>query len=152
MKKCTASISTFPPRINLYLSAGSKVVTCSASGCCWTRGAGKIFYFRPGHETFPTYYQKEIQQVTPYNRPATTMSAFPMCPACQHEYADPLDRRFHAQPNACRYAASGNLALAQGTRRCQRCARCARRHCLAQQALAAGAIVAVKDGRLSFGL
>jgi trehalose utilization protein len=33
------------------------------SGCCWTRGAGKIFYFRPGHETFPTYYQKEIQQV-----------------------------------------------------------------------------------------
>jgi len=33
------------------------------SGCCWTRGAGKIFYFRPGHETFPTYYQSEIQQV-----------------------------------------------------------------------------------------
>jgi trehalose utilization protein len=33
------------------------------SGCCWTRGAGKIFYFRPGHETFPTYYQKEVQQV-----------------------------------------------------------------------------------------
>ena len=33
------------------------------SGCCWTRGAGKVFYFRPGHETFPTYYQKEVQQV-----------------------------------------------------------------------------------------
>ena len=33
------------------------------SGCCWMRGAGKIFYFRPGHETFPTYYQSEIQQV-----------------------------------------------------------------------------------------
>lgn len=33
------------------------------SGCCWHRGAGKIFYFRPGHETFPTYYDPTIQQV-----------------------------------------------------------------------------------------
>lgn len=33
------------------------------SGCCWNRGMGKIFYFRPGHETYPTYYQKEVQQV-----------------------------------------------------------------------------------------
>lgn len=33
------------------------------SGCCYQRGLGKIFYFRPGHETFPTYYQKEILQV-----------------------------------------------------------------------------------------
>ncbi len=24
-----------------------------------------------------------------------------MCPACQAEYDDPADRRFHAQPNAC---------------------------------------------------
>lgn len=37
----------------------------------------------------------------PYDRPATTMAAFPMCPACQAEYDDPADRRFHAQPNAC---------------------------------------------------
>jgi trehalose utilization protein len=33
------------------------------SGCCWSRGAGKVFYFRPGHETFPTYYQKDVKQV-----------------------------------------------------------------------------------------
>jgi len=33
------------------------------SGCCYQRGLGKIFYFRPGHETFPTYYQKEVLQV-----------------------------------------------------------------------------------------
>jgi trehalose utilization protein len=32
------------------------------SGCCYRRGLGKIFYFRPGHETFPTYYQKEVLQ------------------------------------------------------------------------------------------
>ncbi|MGO4375251.1 ThuA domain-containing protein [Paenibacillus sp. MCAF20] len=33
------------------------------SGCCYRRGKGKLFYFRPGHETFPIYHQPEIQQV-----------------------------------------------------------------------------------------
>jgi len=33
------------------------------SGCCWTRGKGRIFYFRPGHETYPTYKQREVQAV-----------------------------------------------------------------------------------------
>ena len=29
------------------------------------------------------------------------MDEFPMCPACQAEYDDPSNRRFHAEPNAC---------------------------------------------------
>ena len=33
------------------------------SGCCYTRGQGKIFYFRPGHETIPTYHNAEVQRV-----------------------------------------------------------------------------------------
>jgi trehalose utilization protein len=33
------------------------------SGCTYTRGNGKVFYFRPGHETYPTYYNKDIQRV-----------------------------------------------------------------------------------------
>lgn len=33
------------------------------SGCCWTRGNGKIFYFRPGHETFPTYHDQNVRRV-----------------------------------------------------------------------------------------
>ena len=33
------------------------------SGCCWERGHGKIFYFRPGHETYPIYYNEEIIRV-----------------------------------------------------------------------------------------
>jgi hydrogenase maturation protein HypF len=37
----------------------------------------------------------------PYDRPATSMSCFPMCTECQAEYDDPANRRFHAQPNAC---------------------------------------------------
>lgn len=37
----------------------------------------------------------------PYDRPLTTMSAFPLCPECAAEYQDPASRRFHAQPIAC---------------------------------------------------
>ncbi len=33
------------------------------SGCCWRRGAGRIFYFRPGHETCPTWHHPKVQQV-----------------------------------------------------------------------------------------
>jgi trehalose utilization protein len=33
------------------------------SGCTYTRGQGKIFYFRPGHETYPTYYNEQIRTV-----------------------------------------------------------------------------------------
>jgi len=33
------------------------------SGCCFQRGRGKIFFFRPGHETYPIYYQREVRQV-----------------------------------------------------------------------------------------
>ena len=42
-----------------------------------------------------------ITRRLPYDRPQTSMAKFPMCPACLKEYEDPLDRRFHAQPNAC---------------------------------------------------
>ncbi|MDB5054652.1 MAG: glutamine amidotransferase [Bacilli bacterium] len=33
------------------------------SGCTFHRGQGKIFYFRPGHETYPTYYNEQIRRV-----------------------------------------------------------------------------------------
>jgi trehalose utilization protein len=33
------------------------------SGCTFHRGRGKIFYFRPGHESFPTYFQPDIRRV-----------------------------------------------------------------------------------------
>ncbi|MDJ0820985.1 MAG: carbamoyltransferase HypF [Paracoccaceae bacterium] len=37
----------------------------------------------------------------PYDRAQTTMAGFTMCADCAAEYADPADRRFHAQPVAC---------------------------------------------------
>jgi len=33
------------------------------SGCCYYRGEGKVFYFRPVHETYPTYHREDVQQV-----------------------------------------------------------------------------------------
>jgi len=33
------------------------------SGMTWRRGAGNIFYFRPGHETYPTYHDATVQKV-----------------------------------------------------------------------------------------
>ena len=33
------------------------------SGCTFTRGYGKIFYFRPGHESYPTFYNENVQKV-----------------------------------------------------------------------------------------
>ena len=33
------------------------------SGCVWKRGGGKIVYLRPGHETFPIYYDPDIRKL-----------------------------------------------------------------------------------------
>jgi trehalose utilization protein len=33
------------------------------SGCCWRRGNGKIFYFQPGHEIYPTYFNPNVRRV-----------------------------------------------------------------------------------------
>jgi hydrogenase maturation protein HypF len=37
----------------------------------------------------------------PYDRPNTTMQAWPLDEYCDREYHDPANRRFHAQPVAC---------------------------------------------------
>ncbi|MGH8018829.1 MAG: ThuA domain-containing protein [Opitutaceae bacterium] len=55
------------------------------SGCCWNRGAGRIFYFRPGHETYPTYHDRNVQRVIAnsvrWARPTGTRVADPYaCP------------------------------------------------------------------------
>ncbi|MBQ3954682.1 MAG: ThuA domain-containing protein [Clostridia bacterium] len=33
------------------------------SGVCYNRGEGKVFYFRPGHEEYPTFYREDITQI-----------------------------------------------------------------------------------------
>lgn len=33
------------------------------SGCCFSRGKGRVFYFGPGHETNPVYHQPEVRRI-----------------------------------------------------------------------------------------
>ncbi|HVS48477.1 MAG TPA: ThuA domain-containing protein [Candidatus Dormibacteraeota bacterium] len=51
-----------PPDELVFISsfAGGEVFR---SGCCFYRGAGRIFYFGPGDQEFPVYHQPEIQRV-----------------------------------------------------------------------------------------
>ena len=50
------------PEETIFIShfAGGEVFR---SGCTWKRGAGKVFYFRPGHETYPIFHQPEVLQI-----------------------------------------------------------------------------------------
>ena len=81
-----------------------------------------------------------IIRALPYDRPTTTMSAFPMCERCTAEYHDPANRRFHAQPIACPDCGP-SLWFATESERVE-----GSDSALAatQQALAAGAVVALK--------
>ncbi len=65
------------------------------SGCCYHRGRGKIFYFRPGHETHPTYYHPDVLRVianachwaapTPGPRPGFGHRPQPLEPLPSHQ-------------------------------------------------------------------
>jgi trehalose utilization protein len=33
------------------------------SGCCWTRGKGRVFYFSPGDQEYPVYHHPDVQRV-----------------------------------------------------------------------------------------
>ncbi len=75
------------------------------SGCCWTRGKGKVFYFRPGHETFPIYFDANVRKViangvqyvapragSPYSLAAPNIKT-PLSPiATKHEVDDALHK------------------------------------------------------------
>ncbi len=54
------------------------------SGCCWRRGRGRVFYFRPGHETVPTYHNPDIQRVL-YNAAKWAAPVGGIGPTRQHE-------------------------------------------------------------------
>jgi trehalose utilization protein len=55
------------------------------SGCCWHRGLGRVFYFSPGHEAHPIYFQDEIRTVIAngvkwLNRPEGQVPSATLCP------------------------------------------------------------------------
>jgi trehalose utilization protein len=51
-----------PPDEQVFISwfEGGEVFR---SGCCWFRGNGRVFYFQPGHETYPTYFDPNVRRV-----------------------------------------------------------------------------------------
>ena len=80
-----------------------------------------------------------ILRALPYDRANTTMAGFAMCPACAAEYADIATRRYHAQPNCCPVCGPRAFYLDDRGRELPGDA-----VALAQRALGAGGIVAVK--------
>jgi trehalose utilization protein len=58
------------------------------SGCCYQRGLGKVFYFRPGHEKNPTFYSPQVKLVL---RNAVRWAASHNRPAITYGKAEPLE-------------------------------------------------------------
>lgn len=94
------------------------------SGCTFTRGLGKIFYFQPGHEMYPTYYDKYIQRIITnavyWCEPIKRLKADPQCheskipPEAISGYAAKARRRQAAEQQATGQAA-GRAAEQQAT-------------------------------------
>ena len=56
-------VHVFPPSRDLPAATSPHRETLLRSGCAWTRGLGRVFYFQPGHETCPSYHDKNVQLV-----------------------------------------------------------------------------------------
>ena len=52
-----------PPPDELFLLSWFQGGEVFRSGCTWRRGQGRIAYLRPGHETYPTYHDAQIQML-----------------------------------------------------------------------------------------
>lgn len=52
-----------PPDAKIFEGKYEGAQQDGEDGLLWSFGKGKMFYFRPGHETYPIYFQPEVQQV-----------------------------------------------------------------------------------------
>lgn len=63
------------------------------SGCTWTRGYGKMFYFQPGHETNKSYFNENVRQIirnaVHWAQPAVRVAEL----ACHNAAVSPEDCR-----------------------------------------------------------
>jgi trehalose utilization protein len=62
------------------------------SGCTWHRGKGKVFYFRPGHETLPIFYQDEVRQVIVNGVRWAAPTAGPYADVSRTPRVDPIEK------------------------------------------------------------
>ena len=61
------------------------------SGCCYNRGYGRLFYFQPGHETFPTFYDENVQRVI-LNAVYWAHPTFEGAPVTECRWVKPLEK------------------------------------------------------------
>jgi trehalose utilization protein len=52
-----------PPDIKILAGKSDNGMVDGSDGLLWRYGKGYVFYFRPGHETYPIYFQPEVQKV-----------------------------------------------------------------------------------------
>ena len=52
-----------PEPISIVFRSTWEDGTWFRSGCVWKYGNGKVFYFRPGHETYPIMADANVQQI-----------------------------------------------------------------------------------------
>lgn len=52
-----------PPPDELIFTSWFEGGEVFRSGCTWRRGKGRVFYFRPGHELYPTFFNPNVLRV-----------------------------------------------------------------------------------------
>lgn len=70
------------------------------SGCVWNRGLGKVFYFQPGHETNPTYYNENIQKII--TNAVEWMAVEKIVDKIECPYADPIEASWNERHPNCK--------------------------------------------------
>lgn len=62
-EECYAECFDIPKPDDVIFLSWFDIGEVFRSGCTWTRGNGKIFYFQPGHETNRSYYHPIVRQI-----------------------------------------------------------------------------------------
>ena len=67
------------------------------SGCCWERGYGRLFYFRPGNISHPTFHDANVQRVlanaVQWVAPRFRFNAIDIAPVNAAAASQPVDER-----------------------------------------------------------
>lgn len=63
MEECYTEYFDIPKPDDVVFLGWFEIGNVLRSGCTWTRGYGKIFYFQPGHETNTSYFNKDCRKI-----------------------------------------------------------------------------------------